>query len=146
MIHEVSITKILRFEAAHVIHGHSGGCGRIHGHSYELHVTVALAKPLSGYIDGLGMVFDFKELKKLMNDNVIGLLDHRLLVSKRYLEVSGLSFSEDEILALDAEPTAENLLIFINEKMTGLLPVQIRLSILRLWETRDSYAEMRLGD
>lgn len=146
MIHEVSITKILRFEAAHVIHGHSGGCGHIHGHSYELHVTIALAQSLPGYIDGLGMVFDFKELKKLMNDNVIGLLDHKLLVSKMHLEVSGLSFSQDEMLVLDAEPTAENLLIFINEKATGLLPEQVKLSVLRLWETRDSYAEMRLED
>jgi 6-pyruvoyltetrahydropterin/6-carboxytetrahydropterin synthase len=37
----ISITKIFRFETAHAIFGYEGPCAHIHGHSYELHVSVA---------------------------------------------------------------------------------------------------------
>ena len=34
------LTKIFDFETAHAIDGYNGMCKNIHGHSYELHVTV----------------------------------------------------------------------------------------------------------
>ena len=36
----LKLTKIFHFEMAHAIHGYAGACKHIHGHSYELHVTV----------------------------------------------------------------------------------------------------------
>ena len=36
----IKITKIVHFEMAHAIYGYNGRCKNIHGHSYELHVTV----------------------------------------------------------------------------------------------------------
>ena len=37
MIH---LTKIFRFEAAHALMGYDGRCRNIHGHSYEMRVTI----------------------------------------------------------------------------------------------------------
>ncbi|QLH33722.1 MAG: 6-carboxytetrahydropterin synthase [Cyclobacteriaceae bacterium] len=45
------------------------------------------------------------------------------------------------MLIFDYEPSAENLLIFIRQQITKVLPGHIQLISLRLWETADSYAE-----
>jgi 6-pyruvoyltetrahydropterin/6-carboxytetrahydropterin synthase len=41
----------------------------------------------------------------------------------------------------DAEPTAENMLIFIKQMLSKSLPDNIKLVYLKLFETKDSYAE-----
>lgn len=138
----ISVTKILRFEAAHVINEYPGACGRIHGHSYELHITVKLASAVGGYIGGMGIIYDFKDLKKLVSTEVIEVLDHKLLVSKKYVGTTKIHLPPEEIVVFEAEPTAENLLIFINERLRGKMPDEVRLISLRLWETKDSYAEL----
>ncbi len=81
----ISITKIFRFEAAHAIHHYQGSCKNIHGHSYELHVTVKAKEPTGGYVEGLGIILDFKELKTLVKSHVVTELDHKLILSKAYL-------------------------------------------------------------
>ncbi len=137
----ISVTKVLRFEAAHAIYRYPGGCSRIHGHSYELHVTIEPMKGVPGYIGGLGIIYDFKELKAMVNEEVIKLLDHRLILSRQYLQANKGVLSPDEVVVFDVEPTAENLLVFIHEKVAGCLPGSVKLKSLRLWETKDSYAE-----
>jgi 6-pyruvoyltetrahydropterin/6-carboxytetrahydropterin synthase len=62
----LSVTKIFDFEMAHAIHGYKGSCQYIHGHSYQLHVTVAAVKPVEGYIPAPGIMIDFKDLKKIL--------------------------------------------------------------------------------
>jgi 6-pyruvoyltetrahydropterin/6-carboxytetrahydropterin synthase len=42
---------------------------------------------------------------------------------------------------LDAEPSAENLLLFIRNSIRPYLPEGVTLSSLRLYETADSFAE-----
>jgi 6-pyruvoyltetrahydropterin/6-carboxytetrahydropterin synthase len=78
----ISITKIFRFEAAHALLHYPGSCARIHGHSYELHVTVCARNETEEWIEGLGIIMDFKDLKAIVQKNVIDLLDHKLLLSK----------------------------------------------------------------
>lgn len=137
----ISITKIFRFETAHAIHRHQGSCKNIHGHSYELHVTVKAKHPTEGYVDGLGIIFDFKDLKEIVQSQVVKGLDHKLLLSKTYLEENTNEFAKDELVIFDVEPTAENILIFVRNQIQGSLPEHIQLYSLKLWETRDSYAE-----
>ena len=137
----ISITKIFRFETAHAIFGYEGPCAHIHGHSYELHVRVAAEEQEQGYIDGTGIIIDFKDLKALVQNAVIKKLDHKLVLSKDYLAATTNSFANQEVVVFDAEPTAENLLIYIRKEIQNLFPKNIRLRALTLWETRDSYAE-----
>ncbi|MEK6781611.1 MAG: 6-carboxytetrahydropterin synthase [Bacteroidota bacterium] len=137
----VSICKIFRFEAAHAIHHYPGKCAHIHGHSYELHVTVQAKQPFDNFIDGLGIIIDFKELKALVQNEVIETLDHKLILSKAYLSETKGQFSHDELVVFDVEPTAENLLLFLRMQIISALPEHVRLHSLKLWETRDSYAE-----
>lgn len=137
----ISITKVFRFEAAHAIHGYVGPCAHIHGHSYELHVRVRSRQPIEGYLKGQGILIDFKELKMLVNENVVRVFDHKLVLSKEYLSNTKNVFSPEALFVFDAEPTAENMLIYIRNTLLPIMPSHIKLSSLQLWETRDSYAE-----
>lgn len=137
----ISITKIFRFETAHAIHQYPGSCAQIHGHSYKLHVTVQANEHSEKYIPGLGIIMDFKLLKFVVQESVLNLLDHKLILSKAYLNESKNEFSKEELVELEAEPTAENLLLFLRDQITPKLPEQVLLTSLKLWETNDSFAE-----
>jgi 6-pyruvoyltetrahydropterin/6-carboxytetrahydropterin synthase len=68
-----SVCKDFGFAAAHQIRGHRGGCENLHGHSYRVRVWVRAEQ-----LDALGMVVDFADLKRVMEE-VVGPFDHRFL-------------------------------------------------------------------
>ena len=137
----IRLTKIFSFEMAHAIHGYPGACKNIHGHSYELHVTVSSVNDETFYIPSPGLVIDFKEIKDLVKANVIDKLDHKIILSREYL-AEHISFSHQEnLIILEAEPSAENLLMYIMQILCNVLPEEIKLVQLKLYETKDSYAE-----
>ena len=135
------ITKIFHFEMAHAIYGYMGTCKDIHGHSYELHVSVTNGENDDEYINSPGLLLDFKELKSIVNANVIEKFDHRLVLSGKYRNSNKGIATEENLFILEAEPTAENLLIFIRRNIENELPEGILLASLKLFETKDSYAE-----
>ena len=140
----LQITKIIRFEMAHAIAGYEGACKDIHGHSYELHVTVSNTNiQADKYIPAPGFILDFKELKKHIQTTVTDELDHKLILSAGFLKNNTdrtNSFLKN-LLVWEVEPTAENLLVFIRLRLNEVLPDNIRLTRLRLYETKDSYSE-----
>lgn len=109
------ITKIFRFEAAHKLVEYDGPCSKLHGHTYVLHVRVM------GNINSSGFVMDFKDLKTVVNSEVISFLDH--------------SYLNDLI----GQPSAENIALWIMERLKGKLP----LHEIVLFETPDSYVTMK---
>jgi len=137
----VSVTKIFHFEMAHAIHGYTGACKNIHGHSYELHVSVASNKIYEGYFPASGFVNDFKELKKTVTSAIIENLDHKLILSRNFLSANSSFSTQDNLVTWEEEPTAENLLVFISQKLFNIFPAEIKLVKLKLYETKDSYAE-----
>ncbi|MDP4261786.1 MAG: 6-carboxytetrahydropterin synthase [Bacteroidota bacterium] len=136
----LQLTKIFHFEMAHAIHGYSGACKDIHGHSYELHVTVSLTEESKGYIPPPGFIFDFKELKRVTTESVIKRLDHKLVLSNDYLAKHPGIVRQENLVNWEAEPTAENLLIYMQHTIAEELPPFIKLAGLKLYETADSYA------
>lgn len=137
----LQLTKIFYFEMAHAIHNYPGACQYIHGHSYELHVTVVAYENPIDYIPAPGFIIDFKEIKSLVNATVIKLLDHKLLLSQSFLLQNPSFSAQENIVSWPVEPTAENILLFIKKILTETLSTQIKLSQLKLYETKDSYAE-----
>ena len=136
----LQITKIFRFEMAHAINGYPGKCKDIHGHSYELHVTVAPVSMSQHLIPGTGLVMHFKELKAIVNECVVQPFDHRLVLSKEFIRSHNFSNYEN-ILDWDYEPSVENLILYIRQVLREKLPAHVRLVRLKLFETHDSYAE-----
>ncbi|WP_109697689.1 6-pyruvoyl trahydropterin synthase family protein [Chitinophaga deserti] len=137
----IQVTKIFRFETAHALHGYNGACRHIHGHSYQLHVTVRAEAEPERYFPAPGILLDFRDLKELVNNAVIRRLDHRLVVSPDFLAAHPAESEEENLVVMDAEPSAENLLIFIRNSIREKLPAGVLLARLQLFETADSYAE-----
>ena len=137
----LSLTKIFHFEMAHAIHGYNGACKNIHGHSYELHVKVTAGNKSNGFIASPGFILDFKELKLWVNNAVIRRFDHKLVLSSAYLEKNQAIKMHENLVTWEMEPTAENLLIDIAKMLGEQMPPNIKLLKLKLFETKDSYAE-----
>lgn len=125
---------------AHAIHGYAGACKNIHGHSYELEVTVSGCTTKDEYILAPGFIIDFKELKQLVTDSIIRMIDHKLVLSQDYIAEHPSIRSQENLVMLGAEPTAENLLIHFQQILLQALPSGSKLVELKLYETKDSFA------
>lgn len=138
----LSLTKIIHFEMAHAIDGYNGSCKNIHGHSYELHVTVCCSDVTGdNYIPAPGFILDFKELKKIVSAAVMDEFDHKLVLSRNYLSKNPGMDLQENLVVWDNEPTAENLLIYICRQLKKEIPPGTELNSLKLYETKDSFAE-----
>ena len=133
---KTSVCKLFRFEAAHYLPGYEGKCSTLHGHSWKLEVKI------SGLVDpNTGMVVDFVQLKNLVNDEIISKLDHTCLNESLDGEMEDLHGT--------VNPTCENLLEWIWARLGATwinwsLDCGLTLERLRLWETPDSYAELKV--
>ena len=145
---KIRVTKEFRFEAAHALMGYDGPCKNVHGHSYELSVTV-IGSPVSDTASAkLGMVMDFGDLKKMIKRNIVDPFDHALLlnaeVPQNGLQKSGEPFTN--VVLVPYQPTSENFLIDFAKRIGELLPNGVKLHNIRLRETSSSYAEWFADD
>lgn len=143
----IYITKKFHFEAAHALVGYDGKCRNIHGHSYELQVTVKGMPIDEPGNPKNGMVIDFKDLKQIVNEEVVERLDHSFIIGTNmpddFVESAKQNF--DKIVCVAYQPTTENMLADFAERIKVKLPQNVDLYSVRLQETRDSYAEWRDG-
>ncbi|RKO67202.1 6-carboxytetrahydropterin synthase QueD [Desulfofundulus salinus] len=119
------LTVIKRFAAAHRLVNYQGQCARLHGHTWTVEVSVGGEK-----LDSCGMLIDFRALKELVG-KIVGELDHSYLNDLH-------PFNE-----LNFNPTAENLARHIFYKLKSLLPPDLTMSEVRVWESPDVCASYR---
>ncbi len=137
------ITKVFKFDMAHALPGHDGLCKNIHGHSYELLVTL-IGEPINDISSPkYGMVIDFKDLKQIIKELIVGQMDHALILrSDTYPNlIIELKKHYDRIILVDYQPTSENMIIDFAERIKKALPANVKLHHLKLWETITSYIE-----
>jgi 6-pyruvoyltetrahydropterin/6-carboxytetrahydropterin synthase len=112
-----TITRRYHFEAAHwlplVPEGHK--CKRMHGHNYEIEVTV------EGAVMANGFIIDFWDLDKVV-EPLVQMIDHRALN-----DIVGLS-----------NPTAENIAAWFLQRLSSN-----HVSAVRVYETKDCWADVR---
>jgi 6-pyruvoyltetrahydropterin/6-carboxytetrahydropterin synthase len=137
----IRLTKIFHFEMAHVIDGYPGACKDIHGHSYELHISVSSFHDDDGFIPAPGFVTDFKEIKKLVKSTIVDYFDHKLILSDRFLAKNPSFSTQENLVTWNMEPTAENILVYIKKLLHEKFPAEFKLDRIKLFETKDSYAE-----
>ena len=130
----IYVTRRAEFSASHYYHNPElgaeenrrlfGKCNNPHGHghNYTLEVTVG------GDIDrATGMVMDLKDLKKLLQSEVLDLMDHKFL--------------NKEVPAFAAKiPTTENIAVEIWKLLDPKLKLG-KLHRIRLYETADLFVE-----
>ena len=130
----ISITRKIEFSASHLYHNAAfsaeenrrvfGKCNNPHGHghNYTLEVTV------KGNVDPKsGFVVDLKELKEIMNREVLDAMDHRFL-NKEVPEF------------LHRIPTTENIAIAVWQRLAPRLKAA-QLHRVRVYETPDLFVD-----
>jgi len=119
----------------HTLHDYQGKCANLHGHNYQLSVIVE-----SDTLNDQGMVMDFGDMKDIVKPIIDKQYDHRFLVYQRDPRADTLKLLDPTVKIVQFNPTAEWLVLDIEERLlkAGLQ----RIAGLRLWETEDSYAEI----
>lgn len=145
---KIRVTKSFTFEMAHALWNYDGPCRNIHGHSYQLYVTVIGDTNLDPGNPKLGMVMDFTDLKKIVKDSVVDVFDHSVVISSRASqpEIQRVEQMFDKFYIVDYQPTCENLVCDMASRIKSMLPGNILLFSLRLVETATSYAEWFASD
>ncbi|MBN1116028.1 MAG: 6-carboxytetrahydropterin synthase [Bacteroidales bacterium] len=150
---KISISKEFTWSMAHMLADHKGKCKNIHGHTYKM--LVELERNDTGVINNKGntehgMVKEFDDVKKIVNDLVVDKLDHAFLYwidSTDELEhdvASLLKKHNRKLVNINYRPTAENLASDFFEKINKeLKPLDITLKELILWESPTSFARVR---
>ena len=132
----VYLTRKAEFSASHFYHNPKftpeenrrifGKCNNPHGHGHNYTLEVTVEGPVD---ERSGFVMDLKQLKDIMNREVIDVLDHR------HLNYEVPEFKEQI-------PTTENLAIAIWRRLEGKLDGGARLHRVRVYENDDLFAEV----
>ncbi len=126
---------------AHALLNYDGKCKNIHGHSYKLEVTIK-GEPKARHGDPAdGLLMDFGDLKKVINEEVVDVFDHALVIQKDYpadlLKVLNSNFAR--LIYVGYQPTCENLIADFAGRIEHALPPGIVLHNLVLHETATAY-------
>lgn len=104
------------FAAAHALRNYPGDCSRLHGHNWQVEVSVE-----SEVLDAIGMAIDFSDIKRQTKE-IIKKMDHQYL---------------NDIPPFDKiNPTAENIAKYFFEEAEKLINNQyVRVCKVVIWET-----------
>jgi len=107
------------FSSAHSLRNYSGDCSRLHGHNWDVEVSVC-----SEVLNDLGIAIDFREIKN-QTKSVAKRLDHQYL---------------NEISPFDVlNPTAENIAKYIFDEVELLINTKdVKVKEVTIWETARS--------
>ena len=137
------LTRVFSFDMAHVLLNYPGKCKNIHGHTYKLEVTVKGAPCNDDTSPRKGMLIDFSDFKKLIQDEIITVWDHALMIHQDSDSVllNALKNNYEKIIMVPFQPTTENMICELASIIKKILPTDLQLFSLRLYETEKSFAE-----
>ena len=125
---------------AHALENYPGKCRHIHGHTYILHVSVSgkILDQRGAPLDG--MIADFTDIKQWVKSEVIETFDHALVL-RQNSEHANMNWSElnwTRILLTSYQPTCENIMLDIRDRLIKKITLGLELVKLRLYETPTS--------
>ncbi len=126
------VIKEIHFCYGHRLMDYDGKCAHPHGHNGKIEIELQSEK-----LDRRGMVFDFGDMKEIIQEWVDRELDHKMILKKNDPLVKILRDLAEPYFLMDENPTAESLarLIFDYAK-SKKLPI----SKVTFWETQSSSA------
>ncbi len=145
---KIRVTKQFGFEMSHALLNYDGLCRNIHGHSYKLQVTLIGEPVFEPGSPKDGMVIDFSVLKKLIKKKIVDPFDHSLMINNQsaHEKLIDLGDMYERHHMVNFQPTTENLIIYIADKLKNILPEHLELFSVRLYETTNSFAEWFASD
>ncbi len=145
----IRLTKEFTFEMAHALTGYDGACRHIHGHSFQLKVTVIGQPKDDSQSPKDGMLLDFGDLKRLVKDSIVDRFDHALVINK-HSQADFASLEQKDffgkIVYVVFQQTSEKLIGYFVSILKPQLPNGVALHSLLLRETGTSYAEWHADD
>ncbi|MDR0942971.1 MAG: 6-carboxytetrahydropterin synthase QueD [Ruminococcus sp.] len=135
-----SINVSTHFDAAHFLSGHPGRCRNIHGHRWEVVVSLSSALKVGG--DSDGMVIDFSEAKKGL-ESVVERFDHTLIFETGSLSAplyDALIADNYELSEVAFRPTAEHLAGFFYKALSQVYGDTAHVIAVTVYETPESSA------
>lgn len=126
------VTRQIDFCYGHRLLNYEGKCKYLHGHNGRVLITVEAAA-----LDRLGMVVDFGDIKRVVQQWIDDQLDHRMILCRDDPVAKILQEMGEPLFLMDENPTAENIARRIAQHgiEQGLPVVEVRL-----WETPHCYA------
>lgn len=107
------------FDAAHYLRGYQGKCEDMHGHRFEIVVTIE-----SDELNDIGIAYDFADLKRELGD-VLKRFDHVCL---------------NDVSPFDSiNPSSENIARVAYDELAGRLSGVV-VSSVEVWESPESRA------
>ncbi len=119
----------------HRLSSHEGKCRHLHGHTYKLEVFVR------GIPDEHGFVMDFSDLKRVVEEEILNVLDHSVAICDRDELLKNALTENFRCILLPFETTAENLSAWIAHR---LQVKGLNISKIILWETPTNKAVLTL--
>lgn len=145
----IRATRRIGIDAGHRVTRHESKCRNVHGHRYEVEITVETPD-----LDHAGRVVDFGVLKDLVGQWLLDHLDHGYLFAPwdevgPLLEAQGMKVYR---MPEGMEPTAENIARHVLDVAQDLLRDHwavtlegqgpfLRVVQVRVWETPNCYAD-----
>lgn len=132
------IAREFRWEMAHRLPTHEGGCRNVHGHSYKMLVEIA-GEPLPN-----GMVLDYLIMKEYIDPLVLA-IDHAFLCDESDTLIREfLEHSKLKAVYVPFPTTAENIACWFFERLSDLFSPMKHLRELRIrvQETERTHAEV----
>jgi 6-pyruvoyltetrahydropterin/6-carboxytetrahydropterin synthase len=147
-MNKIRVTKKFSFDMAHALEGYNGLCRHIHGHTYHLRISLLGTVVEESEGGDEGFVLDFSVLKKIVDEKIIHVFDHSLVLKKgsnfQTLEVVGNA--RERVILTPFLPTCENLLVHFVGIVKESIPRHVELVAMRLDETPTSFAEWLMVD
>lgn len=115
MAQKFVLKTLLDFASAHSLRDYPGDCAKLHGHNWKIEVQVIGEK-----LNDIGMVIDFKEIKKHTKE-VIKELDHTYLNDHPHFK--------------EINPTAENIAVYLFQEIKSRIQTpEVKMHSLTVWE------------
>jgi 6-pyruvoyltetrahydropterin/6-carboxytetrahydropterin synthase len=102
------------FSSAHFLKGYQGSCQNLHGHTWKVEVTI-----FASQLNDIGLVFDFRELKKKLHA-FLETMDHKCL--------------NDLPAFKQVNPSTETIARHVYQEF-GKLCLPFRIKNVRVWES-----------
>lgn len=127
-----NVSKEIHFCYGHRLLDYNGKCAHPHGHNGKIEIEL-----WSDKLDKRGMVFDFGDIKEIVQQWVDKELDHKMILRKDDPLVDVLKKMNEPFFVMNDNPTAESLakLIYDYSKSKNL-----PISRVTFWETNSSSA------
>ena len=126
------VVKEIHFCYGHRLMDYNGKCAHPHGHNGKIEIELE-----AGKLDKRGMVYDFGDIKEIIQKWVDLELDHKMILKKNDPFVKVLQDLGEPYFLMDNNPTAESLAKLIYDYAKSK---KLPISRVTFWETQSSSA------